>query len=216
MSIVTSADSAPARSGSTRPSRSSAWACTSPSPDSTAAHCPSQNLRARPAAVVEPSPGTGVNPCPATSARCRSNPTRKSSPHNCAAAIPTSTCPAVNPRSRDLIGRPRRQSGRPHRAAQTAPTPRPAPKTWSAIRPARPPAPAPGGLVACVLCRVAPARCRAEAPSEPGLRAFPAPRLKQAPRASQVCSVLVLLVVARLMHEAWVRRSRTPSGVSAP
>jgi len=30
--------------------------------------------------------------------------------------------------------------------------------------------------------RVAPARCRAGAPSEPGERAFPAPRLKQAPR----------------------------------
>jgi hypothetical protein len=38
------------------------------------------NLRASPAAVVEGNPGTGVITCPAASARCRSNPTRKSSP----------------------------------------------------------------------------------------------------------------------------------------
>jgi hypothetical protein len=59
---------------------------------------------ASPAAVVDASPGTGVSTCPAVSARCRSSPTRKSSPHSCAAAIPTSTCPALNPRSRALIG----------------------------------------------------------------------------------------------------------------
>jgi hypothetical protein len=35
-------------------------------------------------------------------------------------------------------------------------------------------------------CRVAPARCHAGAPSEPGERAFPAPRLRQAPRALRV------------------------------
>ena len=49
-------------------------------PASTARHCAGVNLRARPAAVVDASPGTGVTCCPATSARCRSSPTKKSSP----------------------------------------------------------------------------------------------------------------------------------------
>ncbi|ALE82317.1 hypothetical protein XF36_03520 [Pseudonocardia sp. HH130629-09] len=78
--------------------------CTSPSPVSTAAHCPSMNLRASPAAVVDANPGTGVSACPAVSARCRSSPTRKSSPHSCAADMPTSICPALHPRSRSLMG----------------------------------------------------------------------------------------------------------------
>jgi hypothetical protein len=69
-----------------------------------ACHCPSVNLRASPAAVVELNPATGANACPARSARWRSNPIRKSSPASCAAAIPTSNSPPVNPRSRTLIG----------------------------------------------------------------------------------------------------------------
>jgi hypothetical protein len=42
--------------------------------------------------------------CPASSARWRSSPTRKSSPANCAAAIPVSSAPAPKPRSRCLMG----------------------------------------------------------------------------------------------------------------
>jgi len=76
----------------------------SPIPVSTPCHCPPVNLRANPAAAVEPNPGTGASTCPAASARWRSNPTKKSSPTSCAAAIPTSNCPPVNPRSRTSIG----------------------------------------------------------------------------------------------------------------
>jgi hypothetical protein len=76
----------------------------SPTPVSTARHCPSVNFRASPAAVVEPNPGIGASTCPAASARWRSSPTRNSSPARCAAAIPTSSCPPDNPRSRALIG----------------------------------------------------------------------------------------------------------------
>jgi len=64
------------------------------SPVSTAAHCRSVSRRASPAAVDEASSGTGASGCPAASARCRSNPTQNSSPASCAAAIPTSNCPA--------------------------------------------------------------------------------------------------------------------------
>lgn len=46
------------------------------------------------AAVVEHNPGTGVISCPTASARWRSRPTRKSSPANCAAAIPINNSPA--------------------------------------------------------------------------------------------------------------------------
>ena len=49
-------------------------------------------------------PGTGAICCPATSARWRSSPVRKSSPASCAAAIPASSSPAPNPRSRCLMG----------------------------------------------------------------------------------------------------------------
>jgi len=73
-------------------------------PVSTATNCSGAIRRASPAAVVEANPGTGHNPCPAASARTRSNPTRKSSPANCAAAIPTNNCPAEHPRSRVLTG----------------------------------------------------------------------------------------------------------------
>ena len=48
-------------------------------------------------------PATGASTFPAASARCRSSPTRKSSPANCAAAIPTSNYPPEKPRSRVLI-----------------------------------------------------------------------------------------------------------------
>ena len=69
---------------------------TAATPCSTACHCAGVNLRAR--------PGTGVISWPAASARCRSSPVRKSSPASCAAAIPHSTSPAPNPRSRCLTG----------------------------------------------------------------------------------------------------------------
>ena len=73
-------------------------------PVSTACHCAGVTRRARPAAVVDASPGTGVICCPAASARWRSSPVRKSSPASCAAAIPVSSSPAPNPRSRCLTG----------------------------------------------------------------------------------------------------------------
>ena len=73
-------------------------------PCSTACHCAGVIRRASPAAVVDASPGTGVISWPAASARWRSSPARKSSPASCAAAIPASSSPAPNPRSRCLIG----------------------------------------------------------------------------------------------------------------
>ena len=100
-SIVTASHSAAARCGA---SSASIAAEMSPIPVSTARHCPSDNRRASPAAVVAANPGTGVSTCPATSTRWRSNPTRKSSPASCAHAIPTNSCPPDNPRSRTLIG----------------------------------------------------------------------------------------------------------------
>ena len=73
-------------------------------PASTACHCAGVIRRASPAAVVDASPGTGVICCPAASARWRSSPVRKSSPASCAAAMPVSSSPAPNPRSRCLTG----------------------------------------------------------------------------------------------------------------
>ena len=73
-------------------------------PGSTACHCAGVTRRASPAAVVDARPGTGVISWPAASARCRSSPVRKSSPASCAAAIPHSSSPAPNPRSRCLTG----------------------------------------------------------------------------------------------------------------
>jgi len=78
--------------------------CTSPSPVSTACHCPAVNRWASPAAVVEPRSGTAASTCPAASARRRSSPTRKSSPASCADATATRSCPPVWPRWRALIG----------------------------------------------------------------------------------------------------------------
>jgi len=93
--------SAAARAGGSRPI---IRPVTAASPVSTASHCAPVIRRARPAAVVEASPGTGVSCCPAASARWRSSPVRKSSPASCAAAIPVSSCPAPNPRSRCFTG----------------------------------------------------------------------------------------------------------------
>jgi len=81
--------------------------------------------RARPAAVVDASPGTGMICCPAASARWRSSPVRKSSPASCAAAIPASSSPAPNPRSRCLTGPTAASSApitpsRPHNSVITA------------------------------------------------------------------------------------------------
>ena len=73
-------------------------------PRSTACHWAGVTRRASPAAVVDASPGTGAISWPAASARCRSSPVRKSSPASCAAAIPHSSSPAPNPRSRCLMG----------------------------------------------------------------------------------------------------------------
>ncbi|HEX3309880.1 MAG TPA: hypothetical protein VHS32_26810 [Streptosporangiaceae bacterium] len=72
----------------------------------------SDNRRASPAAVVAARSGTGATACPARSARCRSSPTRKSSPASCAAASPTKSWPPVWPRRRCLIG-PIAASNRP-------------------------------------------------------------------------------------------------------
>ena len=102
MSIVTGPPaSSAARSAGSRPSiRAVALA----SPASTPRQCSAVNRRAIPVAVEVASPGTGVTSWPAWSARTRSRPTRKSSPASCAAAIPASTCPPVNPRRRCLTG----------------------------------------------------------------------------------------------------------------
>jgi hypothetical protein len=88
--MIASLTSPAALAGATAASAVSAAACTSPRPVSTAAHCAGLNLRASPAAgLVAARPGTGASCWPAVSARWRSNPTRKSSPASCAAAIPT-------------------------------------------------------------------------------------------------------------------------------
>jgi hypothetical protein len=54
---------------------SSIAVCASPRLVSIAAHGPSVNRRASPAAVVEDSPAIGASRCPTVSARCRSSPT---------------------------------------------------------------------------------------------------------------------------------------------
>ena len=102
MSIVTgpSASSA-ARSAGSRPVIRAVAAAR---PASAPRQCLAVNRRASPVAVEVASPGTGVTCCPAASARSRSRPTRKSSPASCAAAIPASTCPPVNPRRRCFTG----------------------------------------------------------------------------------------------------------------
>ena len=93
--------SAAARSAGSKPS---IRPVTAARPRSTAFHWAGVIRRARPAAVVDARPGTGAICCPATSARWRSSPVRKSSPASCAAAIPASSSPAPNPRSRCLMG----------------------------------------------------------------------------------------------------------------
>ena len=66
--------------------------------------CSGVNRRATWLALEAARPATRVTCWPALSARSRSSPTRKSSPASCAAAIPASTCPPVNPRRRCLTG----------------------------------------------------------------------------------------------------------------
>ena len=120
----------PAASAVTRGagSKSSIRPVTAARPDSTARHCPGVTRRARPAAVVDASPGTGVSCWPAASARWRSSPVRKSSPASCAAAIPHSSSPAPNPRSRCLT--------RPTAASSASITPSRLHNSVTAARPA--------------------------------------------------------------------------------
>ena len=106
-------------------SRPSIRLVTAARPVSTARHWAAVIRRARPAAVVDASPGTGVICWPAASARWRSSPVRKSSPASCAAAIPASSSPAPNPRSRCLMGPTAASSAlitpsRPHSSLITA------------------------------------------------------------------------------------------------
>ena len=92
MSIVTVWHNPAARSGGSMPSIA---VVISLIPVSTARHWVSVNRFASPAAVVDAQPGTGANACPAVSARGRSDPTKKSSPANCADVIPTTNSPPV-------------------------------------------------------------------------------------------------------------------------
>lgn len=72
--------------------------------DSIPARCLASNRRARPAAVVEGSGGSAESSVAATSTRCRSSATSASPRNNWDCAMATSTCPALTPRSRRLIG----------------------------------------------------------------------------------------------------------------